>query len=218
MSFRFQAEETVRRIPDGAKRVLDLGCGTAALAPDLIAAGVAYTGVDRDPAMLLGARMRLRGSPARLVRADATGLPFAGGTFDAVTSLGLFEYLPDPVAVLREVRRVLGDGGVALLTVPRRESFYRRCQAFASPFLRIAGRDDPFDLHAGRRIEKETARSWAAEAGLRLREAAPVSPAVLPWPLDRVMPRVAGVLARRAGSAWGTVHLFAAEAPPRREP
>lgn len=85
MSFAFQAQETIRRLPPGAKRVLDLGCGTAALAPDVIDGGRTYTGVDLDPAMLLGARRRLAGRGVRLVRSDATQLPFATGSFDAVT-------------------------------------------------------------------------------------------------------------------------------------
>lgn len=207
MSFRFQAEETLRRIPAGAKRVLDLGCGTAALGPDLLESRLVYTGVDRDPSMLRGARLRL-GTSARLVLADAGSLPFDDGAFDVVTSLGLFEYLREPVVVLREIRRVLAAGGVALLSVPRRGSPYRRCQSVVAPLLRLAGRADPFDLRAGRRVEPEVAAEWSAEAGLRLVESALIAPAVIPWPMDRLGGGVANALARNAGPWWGTVHLF----------
>jgi SAM-dependent methyltransferase len=209
MSFQSQARETLPRLPSGAKRILDLGCGTAALAPDLIDSGRTYTGADRDGSMLAWARQRLKGLSSALVRADATRLPFATGSFDAVTSLGLFEYLPEPAEVLREVRRVLKPGGVIVLTVPRRDSLYRRCQALVAPLLRLAGRKDPFDLRSGRMISPADIEVWAAEAGLRLAEAIPVSPMVLPWPLDRALPGVARSLASRASRRWGTVHLVA---------
>jgi SAM-dependent methyltransferase len=47
------------------------------------------------------------------VLGDATALPFAAGTFDRVHASWVLEHVTDPVAVLREVGRVLEPGGMA---------------------------------------------------------------------------------------------------------
>ena len=107
LSFRFQADETMRRIPAEASPLLDLGCGTAPLSPWVLARGQEYVGADLDPDMLAGATRRLASGPGRVIQADARDLPFPDGSFGAVASLGLFEYLDDPVSVLAEIRRVL---------------------------------------------------------------------------------------------------------------
>lgn len=52
------------------------------------------------------------------LQAEASGLPFQEGVFDAVLAVEVLEHVPDPVAVLWELRRVLAPGGVAILTVP----------------------------------------------------------------------------------------------------
>lgn len=205
--FRSQADEVLRRIPAQASPVLDLACATAPLAPRLIGRGHEYVGTDRDPEMLSGAAERLAGGPGKLVRAEAEQLPFDDQSFGAVACLGLFEYLEDPVAVLAEVRRVLRPDGVLVITVPRREAPYRRAQAGIAPLLRLLGRSDPFDLRSGRDVSGDTVRSWAADAGLRLTAEAHVAPAVLPWPLDRFLPRLAQSLAGRAGPRWGTARV-----------
>lgn len=59
-------------------------------------------------------------SAARLphVQADAAVLPFAPATFDAVICSELLEHVAFPLAVLYEVRAVLREGGMLLLTTP----------------------------------------------------------------------------------------------------
>jgi SAM-dependent methyltransferase len=207
-SFCLQAEAALARIPPGASPVLDLGCGTAPLAPRLIARGHEYVGADRDPAMVAGANRRLGEGPGRVALADARELPFPDRYFGAVASLGLFEYLDEPIATLSEVRRVLRPGGPAVLTVPRREAPYRRAQAVAAPVLRALGRTDPFDLRSGRNVTPDLLESWAADAGLHVTARAHVAPAVLPWPVDRLLPGLARRLAQGAGSRYGTMRLF----------
>ncbi len=102
-------------VPAGS-RVLDLGCGTGAMAAGLLRRypGVAVTGVDLSESQLQVAARR----PERLVlcRADGTALPFPHDTFDVVHASWLLEHVASPVAVLREVRRVLRSGGFALFT------------------------------------------------------------------------------------------------------
>lgn len=94
----------------------DLGCGTGAMAHDLMSAGfepVVGTDLSHD-ALVLAAGA----NAASWASSRAEHLPFADGTFRAVTSLDVIEHLDDDVAGLREYRRVLADGGVAVLAVP----------------------------------------------------------------------------------------------------
>lgn len=88
-------------------RVLDLACGTGAMAWRLARAfpGITLVGLDLSPSQLSACR---RNHPeVAVLRADGTRLPFADGTFDRVHCSWLLEHVPRPLAVLREVRRVL---------------------------------------------------------------------------------------------------------------
>ncbi|HEX8212793.1 MAG TPA: class I SAM-dependent methyltransferase [Longimicrobium sp.] len=96
-------------------RVLDLGCGTGLMLQRLERRGCRAVGVDMRPEGLRHLRQASPGSPT--VQADATHLPFAGDSFDALLLLDIVEHVDDR-ALLAEVRRVLRPGGVAVLTVP----------------------------------------------------------------------------------------------------
>jgi SAM-dependent methyltransferase len=170
--------------------------------------GLASVGVDLDLAMLRGAVRRVGCRPGQFCLADADGLPFRDGRFGAVVSLGLFEYLPEPAAVMREIRRVLRPGSRFLMSVPRLRAPYRTALTLVSPLVAAVRRPDPFDLEAGRPPSRAAVASWAARSGFERVDCAPVSPQVLPWPLDRLAPGLARALAKRAGPAWATVELF----------
>ncbi len=98
-----------------ARRVLDIGCGTGALAAALAAKGARVWGVDAEPAMLEVARARVT-TGVGLKEARAEALPFKDGWFDrAVMRLSL--HLFDGPAAIAEARRVLGtEGRLAIAT------------------------------------------------------------------------------------------------------
>ncbi len=96
-------------------RVLDLGCAKGFLVEAFRARGIAALGVDVSAYAVSAAEPATR---RRLVVADVeAGLPVRSGSCDLVTALDLFEHLPEPGPVLREIRRLLGDGGVAYLKI-----------------------------------------------------------------------------------------------------
>lgn len=109
----FGAAELLEAVA-GARRVLDAGCGSGRLTVALAQAGAEVTGLDTSVERLDAARSRAgdAGVTLRLVEADLNlPLPFADGSFDAVTSRLALMIPEDPVATLRELRRVLAPGG-----------------------------------------------------------------------------------------------------------
>ncbi|MCZ7572229.1 MAG: methyltransferase domain-containing protein [Ardenticatenaceae bacterium] len=108
--------------------VLDLGTGPAISIAAMHRArpDTRFVGLDISAGMLAQARRRLQiearsDAPtlvASLVRADAAALPFAGAAFAVVTGHSFLYLLPDPVAALRETRRVLQLGGSAIFMEP----------------------------------------------------------------------------------------------------
>jgi SAM-dependent methyltransferase len=97
--------------PDDA--LLELGCGGGLLLRDAPAGRV--VGLDHSEDMV--ALARANAPRAEVVLGDAAALPFGDGEFTAVAMSVVFMFLPDPVAVLRESRRVLVPGGrVAVFT------------------------------------------------------------------------------------------------------
>lgn len=94
------------------ERVVDLACGVGAMSSRLMKAfpGVHLAGVDLSPTQLAACRANHPHLP--VLRADATRLPFPDGSIDKVFCSWLLEHVTSPVAVLREVRRVLKPGGM----------------------------------------------------------------------------------------------------------
>jgi ubiquinone/menaquinone biosynthesis C-methylase UbiE len=107
--------------PGTGQRVLDLACGTGAVAR-AAAARVGATGhvvgLDLNPAML--AMAQRDGPPIEWREGNATALPFAEATFDLVCCHQGLQFFPDRTAALRDMRRVLVPGGRLALGVWRR--------------------------------------------------------------------------------------------------
>jgi SAM-dependent methyltransferase len=117
----FRLPEEVRLKP--ADRVLEVGCGRAALLR-ILAARVGFltppVGLDVSRTMLRMAGRDLRrddGPAVELVAGAATVLPFADEQFDYVISAHMVKHLSDAALLLclREMRRVLRPGGLALV-------------------------------------------------------------------------------------------------------
>jgi demethylmenaquinone methyltransferase / 2-methoxy-6-polyprenyl-1,4-benzoquinol methylase len=97
-------------------RVLDVATGTGGVALMLSErTGASVTGVDLTEQMLRRGRERIirrgKADRIRLVVARGEQLPFADGTFDALTFTYLLRYVADPGATIRELARVVRPGG-----------------------------------------------------------------------------------------------------------
>jgi SAM-dependent methyltransferase len=85
-------------------RVLDAGCGAGGASVRAARRGAHVNGLDAAEALLAIARRRLPEGDFRT--ADLAALPYPSGTFDAILVADVLPSVADPVAVLRELRRV----------------------------------------------------------------------------------------------------------------
>jgi ubiquinone/menaquinone biosynthesis C-methylase UbiE len=102
-------------LADARGRVVEIGAGTG-VNVDLYGKGIEdLTLVEPDPHMAAQLRARLEGdgegAPRRLVEAPAEALPFGDDTFDTAVATLVLCTVPDPVAAVSELARVLRPGG-----------------------------------------------------------------------------------------------------------
>ena len=111
-------------------KVLDLGCGFGRHAFEAARRGASVVALDAGEDEVLGvaatfAAMVEAGEltsgslHANVVRGDALHLPFPDATFDRVICSEVLEHIPEDVAAMTELTRVLRPGGTMAITVPR---------------------------------------------------------------------------------------------------
>jgi SAM-dependent methyltransferase len=110
-------------------RLLDLGCGFGRHAFEAARRGAAVVALDAGPeevaqvrgtvAAMVEAGELAPDHPATAVQGDALALPFPDATFDRVIASEVLEHIPDDLAAMRELARVLRPGGTMAVTVPR---------------------------------------------------------------------------------------------------
>lgn len=110
-------------------RLLDVGCGTGWIADHF----ADYSGLDGSPDAVAAAT-----ACGRDVRLHDVGepLPFADASFDGVVLKDLLEHVADPVAVVREVRRVLTPGGRVFASSPDAQRWVWDDYTHRRPFTR----------------------------------------------------------------------------------
>lgn len=103
-------------------RVLDIGSGMGGFLVAATLNGMSALGVEPSAAYCRITRLRgLRyGVAAAVVRGVGEALPCPDASFDIVLAQDILEHVRDPDATMREIRRVLAPGGVALVTVINR--------------------------------------------------------------------------------------------------
>ncbi len=108
--------EMISHVPESARNVLDLGCGTGFFLAELEARHPGAVGLDISHDMLKVSDQYVPG--ARLVTADAEKLPFKPGAFDAVFCKGSLHHTRDHVRFLSNCAQALGQGGVLIMSEP----------------------------------------------------------------------------------------------------
>jgi SAM-dependent methyltransferase len=138
--------------PVAGERILDVGCGTGALAPHVTKSGARYTGIDASRKLLAFARQH-HGARGDFVLGDATRLAdcsaLRAGSFDAATFLLSIQDIDPLESAIQSAVWALRHGGriVILMThpcfrVPRQSGWgwdahrklqYRRIDRYLTP-------------------------------------------------------------------------------------
>lgn len=128
------------------ERALDVACGTGIVARHAarkVGATGRVVGLDVNDAMLAVARTVSAGAQPSIEwrRGDAAQLPFPDRHFDAVFCEQALQFFSEPLQALREMRRVLTEGGRAALSVCRPIAFSPAYVTLAGALDRYAGPD-----------------------------------------------------------------------------
>src|SRR5436190_225565 len=155
---RVKAIQQMAIKPD--ERVLEVGVGTGINA-SLYPRDCSVTGIDLSGPMLEKARDRIARKGIRNVRLlemDAADLKFADETFDIVYAPYLISVVPDPIVVVREMRRVCRRGGRIVFL-----NHFRSPNPVLAWFERVIS---PFTVHVGFKSDLDLP-AFLAQAELR---------------------------------------------------
>ena len=153
-------------------RILDLGCGFGRHAYEAARRGAHVVALDagRDEvdgvlgtfaAMVEAGELDGRGARVGVIQGDALALPFSDDSFDRVICSEVLEHIPNDVAAMTELTRVLRPGGTMAITIPR----------FGPELINWALSDEYHNVPGGhvRIYRKSVAQSRLASTGLRVR-------------------------------------------------
>ena len=127
---------TLRSVPERLGRppcVLDVACGTGILLKELLerVPGIEVSGVDASADMLAQARIALKDQPrvqleqVEVGTGETANLPYAKETFDLITCTNALHDMPEPVATLSGLRRLLApEGQLVVEDFARREPLF----------------------------------------------------------------------------------------------
>ncbi len=131
----------VKKLPKGSK-ILDGGCGLSSWVTDDIRQQYGLYSMDCQIESVKFCRSYYRDN--RYLLGDLYALPFADGSMDAIVLREVIEHIKRPERALREVKRVLKQDGILILTTPNYSSFlpfiientYHRLFSEIKPYLR----------------------------------------------------------------------------------
>ncbi|MGB7591686.1 MAG: class I SAM-dependent methyltransferase [Terriglobia bacterium] len=185
-SMRHRIEAITRPLRDRlstGSRVLDFGCGSGDMTLALKRAGFSASGFDVSRAMLAAARQRCEGQEIEFVQGEPgeySRLPFGPGTFRGVVASSVLEYVPNPLAQIAELARVLANNGLLVVTVPNPSHWRRRLEGFFQALMKcplvcrlgclFTGRGMAYLGYLGLSINRFSLGQWAAmlsENGMR---------------------------------------------------
>ncbi len=156
--------------------LIEVGCGGGAFLHEALKSGCRAAAIDHSPDMVRLAQKVNRDAVAQgwltIQQASADSLPYPDALFTCAVMTGVFGFLPDPVAALRELRRVLAPGGRLVLmgsdpiwrgTPAAPEPMASRLHFYQDDELRQLARDAGFD---NAEVARRDLLPFARQAGL----------------------------------------------------
>jgi ubiquinone/menaquinone biosynthesis C-methylase UbiE len=128
---RFLEQEVYEHVDFSRQRgIIEVGCGVGAQTEILLRRfpELRIQGVDFSTTQLERARKHLapavRAGRVKLAQADAERLPYPANSFDGAFLCWFLEHVQQPVAVLKEVRRVLKAGSTIYCSEPLNSTYF----------------------------------------------------------------------------------------------
>ena len=112
------------------KDVLEIGCGVGTDGRRFSACGAKYIGINLDSGSTTLAReaFTVFGLPGRVEQMNAEQIEFPDSSFDHVYSFGVLHHSPQPIAIARQMMRVLRPGGTFTVMLYNRNSINYRLE------------------------------------------------------------------------------------------
>lgn len=154
---REKVESDVMALTPPQGRLLDVGCGNGRFLVKMKSLGWDPHGIEPDREAARIAQISLSSA----VHGSFEEADFAADSFDAITMNHVIEHVPDPIATLRECRRILVRGGRLMIVTPN-------CWALGHRLFRESwlGLDAPRHLYL---FSPRTLAASARRAGLAVR-------------------------------------------------
>jgi SAM-dependent methyltransferase len=120
-----RAAAEIRSPAGGTRRALDVGSGTGNVTRHLVEMGFDVTAADVSPELLRVVERRLPG--VRTHRLGGLALDGVDdGSFDIVSAYSVLHHVPDYLAMVEEIVRVLRPGGIAFIDHEASDEFWRK--------------------------------------------------------------------------------------------
>lgn len=207
-TLRHRRTRALEQLEGRSGRLLDIGCGSGAMATGVAARGLQFYGIDASPRMIDSGRPVFEaagGLTACVALAEA--LPFPDASFDVAVCLGVIGAVGDREDAIAEARRVLRRGGTLLISFSNLVSPYAFWKGYVVyPLHRILRRlasrvtRRPAEPHRGRGVALYTPASSARFLrchGMSVKRITYYDFNLFLSPLDRVFASTAQTLADR---------------------
>ena len=125
--------------------LVDVGCAHADFQDYVKPHLNSYTGVEPSKALL--PKNIARGKHFRLLRGTAEKLPLKDASADFVLIKEVLDHCFDPLAVLKEARRVLRPGGELLITLTNDRAWYKRLMPASAARIKAGQHDHLYFFH-----------------------------------------------------------------------
>lgn len=209
---RFFAETGWSQEWMNGKWLLDAGCGAGRFLEVASRASAEVVGVDLSSAVDATAKTLANRPNVHLVQASIYQLPFKPGALDGAYCIGVIQHMPDPLASVPALAKVLKPGGPLAVTIYERRRFTMLNSKYV---LR----------HLTRRLDKQTLLKLLKAV---MPVAFPISEVAfrLPPPANRLMQAVIPVanyveehaLSREQRYAWALLDTFDMFSPEYDQP
>ena len=150
----------------GGMKLLDIGCSTGLFLSEARAAGFAAQGAEISPTTAAFARDHFG---LEVHTGDWRDAGYTDGSFDVITLFDVIEHLPNPLAELSAIRRLLKPGGLLLQSTPDIDGLFPRLSYRLATLLDYWPHPEP--PHHLFQFSRRTLGALTEKAGFRVTRA-----------------------------------------------